>query len=75
MVEFLLNRGADSDKGMFFDDKYGIFRATPLHVAAENGHAEIIELLLAKGADIEARDGDDARGREAEGGNLCRLTI
>lgn len=30
--------------------------ATPLHFAAENGHRELVEMLLAAGADINARD-------------------
>jgi hypothetical protein len=30
--------------------------ATPLHYATLNGHREIVELLLANGADINARD-------------------
>lgn len=29
---------------------------TPLHIAAENGQTEIVDLLLKKGADINARD-------------------
>ena len=29
---------------------------TPLHYAAENGHTEVVSLLLEKGADIEAKD-------------------
>ena len=29
---------------------------TPLHLAAVNGHKEIVELLIAKGADVNAKD-------------------
>ena len=29
---------------------------TPLHFAAENGHLEVINELLEKGADMKARD-------------------
>jgi cytohesin len=42
-----------------------LYRRTPLHFAANNGHRQAAELLLAKGADIEARDkkGDTALDR------------
>ena len=29
---------------------------TPLHVAAQEGHTDICELLLSQGADVDARD-------------------
>ena len=29
---------------------------TPLHVAAQEGHSDICELLLAHGADVDSRD-------------------
>lgn len=29
---------------------------TPLHIACERGHAEVVELLLAHEADVEAKD-------------------
>jgi cytohesin len=35
-------------------DKYG---RTPLHLAAEEGHKEIVELLISKGADLNAKGG------------------
>ncbi len=35
------------------DKKYGF---APLHYAADGGHKEIVELLLAKGADVNQRD-------------------
>ena len=30
-------------------------QATPLHVAAQDGHSEVVSALLAAGADIEAK--------------------
>ena len=30
---------------------------TPLHLAAQSGHKRIDELLIAKGADVNAKDG------------------
>jgi ankyrin repeat protein len=44
MVRFLLEKGA-------------AIRGRELHEAAQRGHAAVIELLLGRGADIEARDG------------------
>ena len=34
----------------------GIFKWTPLIWASSNGHREVVELLLAKGADVNAWD-------------------
>ena len=31
---------------------------TPLHLAAKYGHKEIVEILIANGADINAKDDD-----------------
>ena len=36
--------------------KYGV---TPLHYAAGNGHKEIAELLIDKGADVDAKADND----------------
>jgi len=38
--------------------KNGFNGRTPLHNAAANGHKEIVELLIAKGVDVNARDND-----------------
>jgi ankyrin repeat protein len=38
-------------------DKYG---RTPLDEAARKGHEEIVELLIAKGADVNAKSSNDA---------------
>jgi len=37
------------------DDKHGL---TPLHGAAIHGHKEIVELLIAKGAEVNAKTND-----------------
>ena len=37
-------------------DKYGM---TPLHMAAEYGHKEIVELLFTNGANVNAKDEKD----------------
>ena len=36
--------------------KGGFADGTPLHYAAANGHKEIVELLIEKGADVKAKD-------------------
>ncbi|KAL6634310.1 hypothetical protein ACP70R_026981 [Stipagrostis hirtigluma subsp. patula] len=46
-VRYLLNQGADPDK---VDDK----GFTSLHIAAEEGYCNIVELLLSKGASVDA---------------------
>jgi ankyrin repeat protein len=47
-ARLLLDRGADPDTGA-------------LHAAAGRGHAELVELLLAAGADVDRRDPDSGR--------------
>jgi ankyrin repeat protein len=48
VVEPLLKNGADTKAGDFYE--------TALHAAAENGHAEVVRLLLQERADINAED-------------------
>jgi hypothetical protein len=50
VVEFLLEHGARADMTL------GADRVTPLHWAALGGDAEIAQLLLARGADVNARE-------------------
>jgi ankyrin repeat protein len=47
-VELLLDRGADPDGGA-------------LHAAAATGHPQVVERLLAEGADVDRRDRDTGR--------------
>ena len=47
---------AELDNGVDVDEKDDLWGRTPLHIAAEEGHKEIAELLIAKGADVNAKD-------------------
>ena len=44
--------------GVDVNVKGGFADGTPLHYAAANGHKEIAELLIEKGADLNAKDED-----------------
>ena len=33
----------------------GVFGTTPLHLTADRGHTEVVELLISKGADVNAK--------------------
>lgn len=55
-VEELINAGADVN----FVDKYDR-NETPLHVAVTASNARLAELLLAKGANTEARNIDNEK--------------
>jgi ankyrin repeat protein len=56
-VKLLIEKGANLDE----DDIEG---RTPLNVASQNGHLEVVRLLVEAGADIakKDKDGDDAVG-------------
>ena len=47
---------AELDNGVDVDEKDDLWGRTPLHIAAEEGHKEIAELLIAAGADVNAKD-------------------
>ncbi len=42
--------------------RYGFGGMTPLHIAAEGGHKEIAELLIANGADVNVKDNNQFVG-------------
>jgi ankyrin repeat protein len=47
---------AELDNGVDVDEKDDLWGRTPLHIAAEEGHKEIAELLIAKGASVNAQN-------------------
>jgi ankyrin repeat protein len=51
-VQAELDKGVDVDT----DDRPGGYGITPLYLAAERGHKKIVELLIEKGADLEAKN-------------------
>ena len=59
----LQNRETDVSK----QDEFG---RSALHQAAENGHKEIVEMLLAKGADINATDKYGSTALQYAAGNM-----
>lgn len=65
LIEFLLELGAPPD-GLpnYFDE-------TPLHEAALKNHTFIIQLLLDRGADINARDTNDQTALHKAAWNNC----
>ena len=50
-VQAELDKGVDVDES---DDSWP--GMTPLHYAADEGHTEVVELLIANGADVNAKD-------------------
>ena len=50
-IQAELDKGVDVDEG---DDSWP--GMTPLHYAADEGHTEVVELLIANGADVNAKD-------------------
>ena len=54
-VQAELDKGVDVDES---DDSWP--GMTPLHYAADEGHTEVVELLIANGADMNAKDEDES---------------
>ena len=53
-VAWLVDRGVDPNR----HNPEGCHpHATPLHIAVANGHADVVDTLLARGADLTIRDG------------------
>lgn len=48
IVELLLNKGANTDESIWNELR-------PLHIASQNGHDEIVKLLLRRKAKIDLR--------------------
>jgi ankyrin repeat protein len=72
MAEFLLSRGANpNERRRVLENKDNM---TALHIAAAHGDLKIVELLVGKGADVNAKDNDgDTPLRYAEMGNIHKL--
>lgn len=61
IVSLLLDRGASIDQTATFGDN-------ALHRASANGHLEVVKLLVARGADVNARA--QAVGKTVTIGNI-----
>ena len=64
-VERLLGEGASGTAAC--DQR----RATPLHLAAARGHADVVDLLASHGGDVDA---EDEAGRTGERGSVVDST-
>ena len=49
------------------------YQATPFHIACENGHVNIVDMLLTRGANMEANA--DVRNVYCIFNRLCDLTV
>lgn len=74
-VKELIDQGVDVNKPT--DEMLGIDHKTPLYLAAINGHTDIVQLLIANGADINLLNeyGETTLHKAAEEGNEGAVTM
>ncbi|KAK9688309.1 Ankyrin repeats (3 copies) [Popillia japonica] len=68
-LRLLCGRGGDPDKADYFGNKADYFGNTALHLAAAQGHKNIVTFLVNFGANIYAMDIDERTPKELSGIN------
>lgn len=64
VIEYLLQNGINPNESTNESHTVLNLHSSPLHLAAEQGHLDAVNLLLRYGADVEARDSDGATALE-----------